>query len=144
MKRYLFSFLFINLILIASIPLSADEDMIKIGALFSVTGRTSFLGVPEKETVEMLVKQINAAGGINGKKVDVIIHDTEGNPLKTVEYATKLIHEDKVIAIIGPTLSGTSLALIDLAAANKIPLISCAASIKIVEPVRERKWIFKT
>ncbi|MCK5707272.1 MAG: ABC transporter substrate-binding protein [Candidatus Aureabacteria bacterium] len=125
-------------------PIFAEEDVIKIGALFSVSGRTSFLGIPEKETVEMLTKQINANGGINGKKLEVIIYDTKGDATNTLYLAKKLINEDNVVAIVGPTLSGTSLAIVDLVNQKEIPLISCAASIKIVEPVRERKWVFKT
>ncbi|MCK5707265.1 MAG: ABC transporter substrate-binding protein [Candidatus Aureabacteria bacterium] len=124
--------------------LFANEETIKIGALFSVTGRTAFLGTPEKESVEMLVEQINAKGGINGKLVELIIYDTEGDASKTVNFATKLIEEDNVIGIIGPTLSGTSLAIVDLANENEIPLVSAAASIKIIEPASERKWVFKT
>jgi len=144
MKKNIFVFVYILVSLCIISQLYAEDDTIKIGALFSVTGRTSFLGIPEKETVEMLVEQINLKGGINGKKVEVIIYDTEGDASKAVEFATKLIYEDKVVGIIGPTLSGTSLAVVDIANENKIPLISAAASIKIVEPIPERKWVFKT
>jgi branched-chain amino acid transport system substrate-binding protein len=122
----------------------AKEETIKIGAIFSVTGKSAFLGTPEKETVEMLAEKINAQGGINGKKVEVIICDDEGDSSKAVNFATKLIETDKVVGLIGPTISGTSLAIIDICSENKIPLISCAASIKIVEPVAERTWVFKT
>ena len=73
-------------------PIFAEEDVIKIGALFSVSGRTSFLGIPEKETVEMLTKQINANGGINGKKLEVIIYDTKGDATNTLYLAKKLIN----------------------------------------------------
>ncbi len=141
------SFMFFSIFLIVFSTVTclfANEETIKIGALFSVTGRTAFLGTPEKESVEMLVEQINAKGGINGKLVELIIYDTEGDASKTVNFATKLIEEDNVIGIIGPTLSGTSLAIVDLANENEIPLVSAAASIKIIEPASERKWVFKT
>ncbi|MBN1522021.1 MAG: ABC transporter substrate-binding protein [Candidatus Aureabacteria bacterium] len=145
MKKFLVLVLVAAVSLFSSQLLFAEEgETIKIGAIFSVTGRTAFLGTPEKETVEMLVEQINANGGINGKKLEVIIYDTEGDASKAVNFATKLIEEDNVIGIIGPTLSGTSLAIVDLANENEIPLISCAASIKITEPAAERKWVFKT
>ena len=74
------SLTFISLIiLITAVQLYAEDETIKIGALFSVSGRTAFLGIPEKETVEMLVEQINEKGGINGKKVEVIIYDITCN-----------------------------------------------------------------
>ena len=119
----------------------------KIGAVFSVTGRTSFLGDPEKKTAEMLVEKINKAGGINGEKLELIVYDSEGDATKANLAVKKLINQDKVCAVIGPSLSGTSLAVVPLAAKYKTPLISCAASYKIVwdgEKKQVRKWVFKT
>jgi branched-chain amino acid transport system substrate-binding protein len=119
----------------------------KIGAVFSVTGRTSFLGDPEKKTAEMLVEKINKAGGINGQKLELIVYDSEGDATKANLAVRKLITQDKVSAIIGPSLSGTSLAVLPLAEKHKIPLVSCAASYKIVHDEKTGKpykWVFKT
>jgi branched-chain amino acid transport system substrate-binding protein len=119
----------------------------KVGALFSVTGRTSFLGDPEKKTAEMVAEQINAAGGINGHKLELIVYDTEGDATKANLALKKLITQDKVIAVIGPSLSGTSLAVLPLAEKHEIPLVSCAASYKIVhnkKTGKPYKWVFKT
>ncbi len=116
--------------------------VIKIGALVSITGPTSFLGQPEKNTLEMLVKQVNKNGGINGNKVKLIIYDTKGQPGATVILARKLIYSDRVLAIIGPTRSGSTLAIIPLVQRARIPLISMASSHKITKPVK--KWVFKT
>lgn len=113
-----------------------------IGALFAITGANSMLGDPEKKTAEMLVEEINAKGGINGVPIKLIVYDTEGDPINTKNKAKRLIEVDKVDAVIGPTLSGTSLAIVPEFVKAEIPLISCAASIKIVQPVN--KWIFKT
>ena len=66
---------------------------IKIGGLFAVTGPASFLGEPEKKTLEMLVKEANDKGGINGVKLEVIIYDTTGDATKAVQLATKLIKD---------------------------------------------------
>jgi len=118
-----------------------------VGAVFSVTGRTSFLGDPEKKTAEMLAEKINNAGGINGKKLELIIYDSEGDATKANLAVRKLITQDKVCAVIGPSLSGTSLAVVPLAAKYKTPLVSCAASYKIVwddKKKKVRKWVFKT
>ncbi len=124
----------------ASLVLAAKPY--KIGALFSITGPTSFIGEPERNTLVMLIEKINKAGGINGHPLQAIIYDTEGDETNTLKKATKLIIQDKVLAIIGPSRTGTTLALIPFVERYKVPLISCAAGIKIVEPVRP--WVFKT
>ena len=125
----------------------AVADSYKVGAVFSVTGRTSFLGHPEKKTAELVVDQINKAGGINGKKLELLVYDTEGDATKANLAVKKLITQDKVCAIIGPSLSGTSMAVVPLAEKYKIPLVSCAASYKITwddKTNKPRKWVFKT
>ena len=122
----------------------APSDVYKVGAVFDITGPASNLGVPEKHTVEMMVNQINEAGGINGHPLEVIVYDTEGDADKTAMMVNRLIEQDEVLAIIGPTRSGSSLAIIDTITTAEIPQVSCAAAIGIVEPVEERYWIFKT
>lgn len=125
----------------------ALADSYKIGAVFAVTGRASFLGDPEKKTAEMIAEHINAAGGIGGKKLELIVYDTEGDATKANLAVKKLMIQDKVCAVIGPSLSGTSLAVVPLAAQNKTPLISCAASYKITwddKANKPRHWVFKT
>ena len=115
---------------------------IRIGALFSVTGPASFLGEPEKNTLEMLVKEINAKGGLKGSKIELFVYDTQGDATKAVQLANKLIKNDKVVAIIGPSTTGESMAIIPIVEKDQIPLVSCAAGIKITDPVK--KWVFKT
>jgi branched-chain amino acid transport system substrate-binding protein len=115
---------------------------IRIGALFSVTGPASFLGEPEKKTLEMLVKEINAKGGIKGNKIELFVYDTQGDATKAVQLANKLIKDDKVVAIIGPSTTGDTMAIIPIIEKEQIPLISCAAGVKITDPVK--KWVFKT
>ncbi len=128
-------------------PAMAFKGTYKVGAVFSVTGRTSFLGDPEKKTAEMLAEEINKAGGINGHKLELIVYDTEGDATKCNLAVKKLITQDKVCAVIGPSLSGTSLAVVPLAEKYKTPLVSCAASYKIVhndKTGKPYKWVFKT
>ncbi len=119
-----------------------DENPIKIGAIFSVTGPVSFLGAPEENTLNMLVEQINAKGGIKGRLVEVIIKDDQASPEKTISFAKQLIEEEEVLAIIGPTGSGNTLAIKDLCEESETILISCAAAEAIVEPVA--RYVFKT
>jgi len=114
----------------------------KIGGIFAVTGPASFLGDPEQKSMEMVVEQINAAGGIDGHMLEAVIYDTEGDPSKAVMSANKLINKDNVIAIIGPSLTPTTLAVMPVVQRAKIPFISCAAGNKIVEPIDP--WVFKT
>jgi branched-chain amino acid transport system substrate-binding protein len=125
------------------------QEAYRLGAIFSITGPGSSLGIPERDTALMLEADINARGGIKGPDgkmhpLKVVIYDDASDETKAVLAAKKLIDEDKVAAIVGPTLSGTSLAILDTVQKAEIPLISCAAAIKIVEPAAERKWIFKT
>ncbi|MDK9716897.1 MAG: ABC transporter substrate-binding protein [Trichlorobacter sp.] len=131
-------------LLLCSATMSLAAGTIKIGGLFSVTGPASFLGEPEKKTLEMLVADLNAKGGINGQKLEAVIYDTAGDATKAVQLATKLIKNDKVVAIIGPSTTGESMAVLALTEKEKIPLISCAAGIKITEPAKDRKFTFKT
>ncbi len=138
--------LLFSLVLALSIMLSSSVQAgeIVIGGLFSITGPQSYLGEPERNTLMMVVDEINAKGGINGQKVKAIIYDDEGDANKARLNATKLIDKDKVVAIIGPSLTPTSMAIIPITQAAKIPLISCAAGINITSPVQERPFVFKT
>jgi len=113
-----------------------------IGAIFSTTGDNAPLGVPERETVEMLVKQLNAKGGVKGHPVKVEFYDDEGKPEKAVQACQRLLANKSVVAIIGPTLTGPSLAIAGMCNDAKMPLISCAASVKIIDPVKP--YVFKT
>jgi branched-chain amino acid transport system substrate-binding protein len=137
--RTLFLFL---LIIIPACTFQSAAPPIKIGALFAVTGPASFLGEPERNTAQMVVDEINKAGGIKGRKLQLITYDTQGDATKAVQAATRLIKDDKVVAIIGPSTTGDTMAIIPLLEKAKIPLISCAAGIKITEPVKP--WVFKT
>ncbi|MGA2404704.1 MAG: ABC transporter substrate-binding protein [Syntrophobacteraceae bacterium] len=132
-------------VIIASLVLPAaswSEQPYRIGAIFSITGPSSFLGDPEKKSLEMAVEQINSTGGIDGHKLEAIIYDDEGDPTKAVLLANKLISKDEVIAIVGPSLTPTTLPIIPVVEKAGVPLVSCAAGIKITEPVKP--LVFKT
>ena len=114
----------------------------KIGGIFSITGPNSFLGEPERNSMQLLAAQINAKGGINGRPLELVIYDDEGDEAKAVLNANKLIEKDQVLAIVGPSLTGTTMAVIPIVEKAEVPLISCAAGVKITTPVK--KWVFKT
>jgi branched-chain amino acid transport system substrate-binding protein len=115
----------------------------KIGAVFSITGPASFLGEPEKKTAEMIAAAVNKQGGINGHPIELIIADDESDATKSNLAVKKLIKKDEVPVIIGPSTSGTSMAVVSVAEEAQVPLISCAASYKIVTPIESRRWVFK-
>lgn len=121
---------------------SALAESIKIGAVLSVTGPASFLGEPEKNTLLMLRDQVNSKGGINGQQVEVIVYDDESDVNKCVMAAKKLLDQDRVSVVIGPSISGNTLAIAKFFSSAQVPLISCAAAEKIVRPVDP--WIFNT
>jgi branched-chain amino acid transport system substrate-binding protein len=139
--------IWIALILIVSLGLvfscTKEKEPYKVGAVFSVTGRTSFLGEPEKKTVVMIAEAINKVGGINGHPLELVIYDDESDETKCVLAVKRLLKKDKVPVVIGPSLSGNTLAVVKVMNDAKVPLVSCAASNKIVTPVVDRKWIFK-
>ncbi len=116
-------------------------DPVRLGAVLSVSGPASFLGEPEKDTIQMELEKINAAGGVLGRPVEVIILDDETDVNKAVLATDRLLKKERVSAIIGPTTAGTSLAVIGKAAAAKVPFVSCSAAEKITKPVTP--FVFK-
>ncbi len=119
-----------------------QEGTVKIGAIFAVTGGASFLGAPEAKTAEMVVEEINANGGVNGKQIELIIKDSAANPEKAISFAKQLIEEDQVSAIIGPSTSGETMQIKDLCESYKVPLVSAGAAEAIVNPIAS--YVFKT
>ena len=124
---------------LAAGPASAQ---VKVGAVLSVSGPASFLGDPEKKTLDMYVDDINAKGGVNGQKLQLIVYDDGGDANAARTFATRLVEEDKVAAMIGGTTTGTTLAMMPVFQDAQIPFISLAGAIEIIQPVR--KWVFKT
>lgn len=124
------------------IAASAAQAEIKIGAVLSVTGPASFLGDPEKKTLEMYVADINAKGGINGQQIKLFVYDDASDPNQARTFATRLIEQDKVDALLAGSTTATTMAIIPLAEDAEIPLINFAGAVQAVHPVK--KWNFKT
>ena len=121
---------------------AAWAETIKVGAVLAVTGPASFLGGPEANTLEMLVEEVNAKGGINGRKVELFLKDTAGSPEKAISMAKQLLEEQQVVAVLGPSTSGETMSLKKIFEDARTPLISCAAAEAIVDPVAS--YVFKT
>jgi len=130
-----------SLMAVAALSLAASmaHADINVGVVVSATGPAASLGIPEKNTIELLPDTIG------GEKVNYIILDDASDTTTAVKNARKLLTEDQVDVIVGSTISPASLAMIDVVAESKAPMISMAASSRIVEPVDEkRRWVFKT
>jgi branched-chain amino acid transport system substrate-binding protein len=112
---------------------------INVGVTLSATGPAASLGIPEKNTIDLMPKMIA------GQKVNYIVLDDASDTTTAVKNTKKLISEHKVDVVIGSTTSPNSLAMIDVVAEGETPMISMAAAARIVEPMDEkRKWVFKT
>ena len=92
--------------------------------------------------MEIYVDEINAKGGVNGQKLQLIVYDDAGNADNARTFATRLVEEDKIVAMVGGSTTGATLAMIPVFEDANIPFISLAGAIQIIEPVR--KWVFKT
>lgn len=128
------------LTLLTAVGLSAAAWAdINVGVTVSATGPAASLGIPEKNTFSLLPKTIA------GQKVNYIILDDASDTTAAVTNTRKLISENKVDIVIGSTITPNSLAMIDVVAEAQVPMISMAASARIVEPVdAKRRWVFKT
>jgi len=118
------------------------QEPIKIGAFLSVTGGAAFLGDPEQKTLELYVAKVNAAGGVLGRKLQLVAYDSAGDAEKARTFTKRLIEQDKVDVIVGGSTTGETMAVVPLVEAAQIPFISLAGAVVIIEPVK--KWVFKT
>lgn len=128
--------------LIAAGIAGAAAAEIRIGASVSATGPAAFLGDPEAKTLEMLVEEVNAAGGVGGEEIELILYDDGGDPNEARTFATRLVEDDEVVAIIGGSTTGTTMSIVSIAEDEEIPFISLAGAIEIVDPVKA--FVFKT
>lgn len=122
--------------LLASALAQAD---INVGVTVSATGPAASLGIPEKNTIALMPKTIA------GQKINYIVLDDASDTTAAVSNTRKFITENKVDIVLGSTVTPNSLAMIDVVAESQTPMISMAASARIVEPMDAKKrWVFKT
>jgi branched-chain amino acid transport system substrate-binding protein len=136
------TFLRILAALAAAIPAAAVAQEIKLGGLLETSGFIASLGQPGLDGAQLAVDQVNAAGGINGRKVALVNVNSESDNTKTVSGAKRLLEQDKVVAIIGPMSSGSVFAVADTIERAKVPMIANGASRGIVQPPENRKFMF--
>jgi len=127
-------------LLVGSSAVRAQE--IKIGGLLETSGFIASLGQPGLDGASLAIEQVNAAGGINGRKVALVNVNSESDNTKTVSGAKRLIEQDSVVAIIGPMSSGSVFAVADTMERAKVPMIANGASRGIVLPPEQRRYMF--
>ncbi|MEE8450217.1 MAG: ABC transporter substrate-binding protein [Thermodesulfobacteriota bacterium] len=142
MRLFFYCYLVVMSVVGLSFRPAFGQEPYKIGAVLSTTGPAAFMGEPQKNSLLMIQQEINSRGGIDGHPLQMIIYDDASNRDQAIKAVNRLIEQDRVVAIIGPSLSSSTLAAIPLVEEGKVPLISCAAAVEIVRPVKP--WVFKT
>lgn len=124
------------------------DDVIKIGHAVALTGDSSMWGISEKNALEMEIEKINAAGGVIGKKLQLIAYDTRADATEGVNVTKRLVSQDKVTAIIGPGQSGVAIAMSSVTEPGKVPMIGTTPTNPKVtvddKTNKVRKYSFRT
>ncbi len=109
-------------------PTAPADETIKVGWMGSLTGDQAVWGQCEFNTIQMLFEEINAKGGVLGKKLEAIGYDTKGDPQESVNVAKRLTAQDKVVAILGPNASGSAISIASTLEAAKVADIATVAT----------------
>lgn len=117
-------------------------DPIRIGSILSVTGPASYIGDPEAKTLKLYVDRINAAGGVLNRPLELVQYDDASDASKARTFATRLVERDEVVAVVGGSTTGTTMAMVPVIDGARIPFVSLAGGVVIVQPVK--KYVFKT
>jgi branched-chain amino acid transport system substrate-binding protein len=125
---------------------SSSGQTLKVGLLFSLTGAAGAFGTSEYNGAKVVLDDINAHGGINGVKIEYFTADDKTDPTEATQQVRKLVNEDKVQVIIGPTLGGNTLAVAPIAAQAQVPLLANNGTIAVTDPKQnpDWKWVFRT
>jgi branched-chain amino acid transport system substrate-binding protein len=119
----------------------AKEEPFKMGAVLSITGVAAFLGEPERNTCLLLRDRYNKEGGINGRPIELIVYDDASDNTKAFMAVKKLIEQDKVSVIQGPTTSAAAMAVIPFVQEKQVPILVPAVHRAISDPLK--KWVFQ-
>lgn len=120
-------------------------DSVKVGVMLSVTGPAAPFGIPERDIIKILADKYNAEGGINGHKLDLVYHDDQSNPTEAARGATRLIRQENVQVILGPSIGSATLAAAPIAAQAKVPILSPVSTQSVTEKTHAFfPWVFRT
>ena len=142
MKKIFLMMLLATMFIVGCGKKSANGNVIKIGVIAPLTGNYAQYGVAVKEGVELKVEAINNAGGINGKKIELVTADSKGDVQEAVNAFKKMVSQDKVNVVIGEVVSATSQAISGLAQQAKVPLISATAT--NLDVTKGKDFVFRT
>lgn len=131
----------VSLLLFAGMQMAAAQDTIKIGFFGPLTGKFAALGLDAKKGADLAIKLANDAGGIKGKKLELISYDDQGNRTEAVAVSRKMIQQDKVTAIVSGSLSLTSIAAAPIISDSKVPMV--AAYSNAVNVVKGNDYVFR-
>lgn len=123
----------------------ATGEPIKIGVVLSVTGPAAPFGISERDAFEILVKKQNSEGGINGRPLEIVFYDDQSNPTESARGVTKLIQQDGVVALFGPTMGTGTLAAAPIMEANEVPTLAPNGTISITSKENSFfPWVFRS
>ncbi|HMN70266.1 MAG TPA: ABC transporter substrate-binding protein [Rhodoblastus sp.] len=129
----------------ALVSATAADGPIKIGVLQSITGSLAFIGIPERQAIEIAIDDINAAGGVNGRQLQAVVYDPAGDTGKAVQLAQRLISQDKVDVVVGGgSSSGIALAIKPILERAGVFFMSTESAAPIVEPASRSPLAFST
>jgi branched-chain amino acid transport system substrate-binding protein len=112
----------------AGVAGAAAKPPIKVGVIAPLTGGVAVYGIAVKNAVELYVKEVNAAGGLNGQKVELVVYDDKGDPTEALNAYNKLVTADEVAAFVGPVTSSPTFGVAEASAADNIPGITGTAT----------------
>lgn len=120
------------------------KEPVKVGVILSLSGPAAVFGLPERDAIATVYKEISAAGGVNGRRVDLVYYDDKTNPTEAARGVTQLINDEKVVAIIGPGTGGNILAAGPIADRLKVPLLGPAGTVAITDKGNAfYPWVFR-
>jgi branched-chain amino acid transport system substrate-binding protein len=122
----------------------ARDGNIPIGANIELTGPASLLGASYKNALDLIVGDVNRQGVLGGRKIELIVRDNKSDPAEATRVAKNLWDNEKIVAMVGPGTSPTSLPVAQEAERRQVPLVSMASSGAVVNPVEQRRYSFKT
>jgi len=126
-----------------AMPAAAQAKEYRIGAIMELSGPFSQWGAPMRDAIQLAVDTINAAGGVKGVPLKLIIYDGRSKGTEAALLAKRLADQDKVVAIIGPGTSPTTMPVIPYVTSAGVPTFSMGSSDRIIEPPAERRWMFR-
>ncbi|MFH1992044.1 MAG: ABC transporter substrate-binding protein [Pseudomonadota bacterium] len=137
--------------LMIGVPAGYCDGPIKIAGIFALTGRAAHIGTSQRDAVLIAIDEVNAQGGINGRQLEMVIGDTESDPTKAVMVLKKILESQDIVAIIGPTSTGTAMAMRGFIEEAQIPTfmhsggdVILTAPLKKDDPNSLPKWTFKS